>query len=39
VGDGRDTGLRFLADETDERRFTCPGFGGEVVLDEDPEEG
>ena len=28
-----DTQLRFIADETDEERFTCPACGAEVRLD------
>lgn len=33
--DGSDTGLRFIADETDEERFTCPACSAEVRLEPD----
>ena len=33
--DGSDTGLRFIADETDEERFTCPACSAEVRLPPD----
>jgi hypothetical protein len=31
--DEPDTGLRFIQDEADEDRFTCPACGAEVQLD------
>lgn len=31
--DEPDTGLRFIPDEADEERFTCPACGAEVRLD------